>query len=92
MLFISLRSRVCLHGCCFVVYLILDLLSRMGLLSATTHSEEDSTQELFRELCVQAEQASDSPHEIDTSELIVLSTKILSKFVHTVNRAHLWFV
>ena len=39
-------------------------LFRMGLLFATTHGEENPTQELFGKLFVQAEQASDSPHEV----------------------------
>jgi hypothetical protein len=60
---------------CLSVY---NQLFRMGLLFATTHGEENPTQELFGKLFVQAEQASDSPHEV-AMPVDILETMILCR-------------
>jgi hypothetical protein len=50
---------------CKPMLMRLNLTTRLGLLLATHHSEEDPAQELLGELSLPAKQASHSPHEID---------------------------
>jgi len=57
----GVRNSFSLAKPCLCVY---NQLCRMGLLLATTYGEENPTQELCGKLCVQAEQASDSPHKV----------------------------
>jgi hypothetical protein len=63
-------------------------LFRMGLLLATTHGEENPTQELFGKLFIQAEQASDSPHEVAMFAHVVLETMILCRNAPGSYRSH----